>query len=295
MSVIDEILDQTLDILSSLNFKTFVSLGKRSPFDVVAKSGGTIILIKILTNIDGLKEQQARTLKNLASRLRASAIVIGTRTKSGEMLDGVVYERYSLFAITPKTLEDALSGRMPERKFWKGKFLTKINQDDLYQLLDKSGVERIANILNVSKEAVYQYKTGKIRIEEDKARKLVDRFQVKLDSFNILNPPSPEAQRVSGYLTYLENLGFDVVPVFKRFDALAKARESLILAKKDHPAKSSLEYLKTTGLFLDSHPAIVSDAGKDSVDGIPIISESEIKSAKKARDVIKLVKEREEK
>ncbi len=297
MKPIESLLDLVLQTLDSLGFQTFVQLGRRSPFDVLAKKGKSLILIKILTNIDGIKESQAMTLKTLAGRLGASALIVGERTKAGKMLDGVAYERYGIYAVTPKTLREALLGKMPKIKYWKGKLVSKIPKRDMERIIESSGIEEIAKILGVSKEAVYQYKSGKMGMDENKARKLADRFSVELDSFNILSPPSPAALETPSYsyLKDLEKLGFEVVPVFKKFDAIAKEKESLILAKKEHPVKENIEFLKTAGKFLDSHPAIVSSLEKESVGGVPVIRENEIKSAKKAKDVIKLVKEREEK
>ncbi len=294
MKVDNYLVDKTLSILSSLGFQTFISTGKRSTFDVVAKKGENLILIKILTNVDAFKKEQAASLKCLASKLYASAILVGEKTKTGKLLDGVVYERYGIHVVTPKTLEDSLSGEMPIKKYWKGRIIAKLDSTDLSKLLDKEGIKPIANTLGVSEEAVYMYKKG-MGIDISKAKNLNKEYGVNLKPFNILSPPEPERPKIAGYLKDLENLGFEVIPAYSGFDAIAKEKEKLIVAKKTVITKRTTDYLKGAGEFLNGHPLLVSNVKQDAVDRIPVIRESEIKSAKKSKDIIKLVKEREEK
>ncbi len=295
MKPIESLLDLVLQILSSLEFQTFVPIGKRSVFDVVARKDDKLILIKILSNVDGLKESQAKILKNLAGELNASAIVVGLKTKAGPLLDGVVYERYGLYVVTPKTLEDALLGELPERKYWKGKFISRVDTTSLSNLINESDINEIAKILGVTRESVYLYKTGKINIEFSKAEKLRSKFNLPLEKYNILAPPTPEKLPLNGYLKDLERLGFDVVPVHKSFDAIAKERESLLVARKECQRTPDLEYLKKAGEFLHSYPMLVSTTQEKCVRGVPVVRVDEIKEARKAKDILKLVKERKEK
>ncbi len=295
MKPVESLLDLILQTLSSLGFQTFIPIGKRSVFDIVAKKDDKLILIKVLNNVDGLKEPQAKILKNLAGELNASAIVVGLKTKAGPLLDGVVYERYGLYVVTPKTLENALLGELPERKYWKGKLISRVNTTSLSNLINEKDINEIANILGVSRESIYLYKTGKINIEFSKAEKLKSLFNLPLEKYNILAPPTPEKLPLSGYLKDLERLGFDVVPVHKSFDAIAKERESLLVAKKSCQRAPDLEYLKKAGEFLHSHPMLVSNTKEECIHGVPIVREREIKEAKSAKDILKLVKERKEK
>ncbi len=292
MKVDESLLRKTLSILSSLGYQTFISIGRRTTFDILAKEGKKLILVKVLSNVDGLKREQANSLKCLASRLGASAIVVGLKTKSGELKDDLVYERYGLYVVTPETLEKALTGNMPSKKFWKGRIVTRIDPNDLDKIIDDEGIQKVADILGVSREAIYQYKRG-MGVDIDRAESLSKMYGVRLGKFDILKPPTPEEVKVSGYLEDLERLGFEIIPAYSGFDAIAKDKEKLVVAKKSVITPKTTEYLKGAGGFLNGHPLLVANVRETNIDNVPVIKESEIKSAKKPGDIIKLVKERE--
>ncbi len=282
----EELLDRTVELLQKSGFQVFVPLEKRSLFDVLARRGCELFLIKVLENIDGLKKQQAMNLKNLAGKLGASCLIIGKKTKEYSLLNGVVYERYGIYAVNLYTLEDALSGNLPLKKYWKGKLIVNPKFPNL-----KS--DEIAEILGVSRESVYMYKKGIMKMDYSKAARL-EKFGLELGAYDIFAPPCPEKVQINGYLKDLEKLGFDVVPVYKKFDALAKEKESLLLKKELKPSRVDVDYLLKTSQLLKSHPVFVSERKEEAVDGVPVIREEEIKKARKAKDIIKLVKERED-
>ncbi len=291
MRVDNNLMKETLSILQSLGFQTFLSVGKKSSFDILAKKGNNLILIKVLTNIDGLKETQAKSLKCIANRLNASALIVGERTKRYKLEEDVVYERYELYAVNPRTLERALRGEMPKKKFWKGRLVVRLDDKTLSGITDDD-VEKVASVLGVSKEAVYMYKKG-MGIEAKRAERLAKEYSVGLKSYNIFIPPEAEDMPIKGYLEDLKKLGFDIIPAYSGFDAIAQEREKLVVAKKSVITHETTEYLKRAGKFLNGHPLLVSNRKEESVDNVPIVREDEIRQAKRTKDILKLVEERE--
>ncbi len=281
----NDLLDNAVALFQESGFQVFVPLKQRSLFDMLAKRDHELFLIKVLENIDSIKKQQASALKNLAGKLSASCLIIGERTKEYKLMGGVVYERYGIYTINTATLKDALSGNMPLKRYWKGKLIVNPK-------LPNINPSEIAKILGVSRESAYMYKKGQIKMEYSKALKL-EKLGLELDSYDIFKPPSPTNIKLNGYLKDLDKLGFDVVPVYNKFDALAKERESLILKQESSPSKGEIDYLMKTSSLLESHPVIVSRADMENIGGVAVIRKREIKEAKKAKDVIKLVKERE--
>ncbi len=294
MSELDKLIDETITTLQTLRYKIFLAVGKKNPFDLIAKRDKTILILKFLTNIDGLKDDQARSLRNVAGELNASAIIVGLRTKGGNLLDDVVYERYGLVAVNPNTLINSLTGKMPDKVYNRGRLIARLDNNQLSSLLDQEDINTITELLGVSRASVSQYKKGEINIDYNKAVKLRDVFNIELDRYNILKPPKPEKAKMTGYLSDLEKMGFDVIPVYKGFDAVAKAKENVIAARPDVIGNKNIAKFRGVSEFLGSHPMLVSDKPHDSMDGVAVVKKDEIKKTKSAKDLIKIIKERED-
>ena len=59
-------------------------------FDVVARRDETLLIIKVLTNVDSLSENVAKELLTLSSLLKASPLLIGEKNGVGPLEDDVV-------------------------------------------------------------------------------------------------------------------------------------------------------------------------------------------------------------
>ena len=73
------LIHQIIDVLARAGFALSdrCNIRPRS-FDVAARKGETLLLCKVLFNIDGLNEETAREMKYLAEYLGGSAIVCGS-------------------------------------------------------------------------------------------------------------------------------------------------------------------------------------------------------------------------
>ena len=67
-----------------------------SCFDLVARKDEQLILVKILSNIDALTEEDALALQMVAHFFNATPLIIGNKTRRGELDSGVVYKRYGV-------------------------------------------------------------------------------------------------------------------------------------------------------------------------------------------------------
>jgi len=92
--------DALINLFESSGFQCFVPLEAKSCFDIAGKSEKQFFLIKILNNIDSLRESQAFELKALAHSLGATVLLVGEKSKAYVLSNGVVYERYGVPTIS---------------------------------------------------------------------------------------------------------------------------------------------------------------------------------------------------
>ena len=108
------LIHQIIDVLARAGFALSdrCNIRPRS-FDVAARKGETLLLCKVLFNIDGLNEETAREMKYLAEYLGGSAIVLGAKTRDQMLEDSVVYMRYDILALSVQTLHDYFIENIP--------------------------------------------------------------------------------------------------------------------------------------------------------------------------------------
>ncbi len=108
------LIHQIIDVLARAGFvlSDRCNIRPRS-FDVAARKDETLLLCKVLFNIDGLNEETAREMKYLAEYLGGSAIVVGAKTRDQMLEDSVVYMRYDILALNVQTLHDYFVESIP--------------------------------------------------------------------------------------------------------------------------------------------------------------------------------------
>ena len=84
----------------------------RTSFDLVARKGEDILLLKVLEDANGISEEYATSMKNLGSYIGASPLIVAE--KAGHVLeDGVVYARFGVYACNYSTFNNCLDSRFP--------------------------------------------------------------------------------------------------------------------------------------------------------------------------------------
>lgn len=284
-------------LLEKNGFLCLAPLEKRSCFDIAAK-GKQLILIKIMPNIDSLHEDQANELRSLAYRLGGSALLLGERSKAYSLKDGIVYERYKLQTLTLNTLERIVSGgALPRKKYYKGRVVVELDSTLLQERLKNANVTELARKMNLSRRALYQYKHGS-RIEFERAQELEALLDTKLiKPLQVFSSPVPPPTPIlHGYLKKMQELGFQVTPVHRGFDALASERESLVIdgEQSEKTAKQKAKFMKGIGSFFESRPVfVIEKPSHDELNGVPVISKKEIKESESAEEIIDKTKKRE--
>ncbi|MBN3037507.1 MAG: hypothetical protein JW834_03610 [Candidatus Diapherotrites archaeon] len=290
-------MNSVVSALEAAGFHCFAPLESKSCFDVAAKSGDQLLLIKVLNNIDSLREHQAEELKAAAYGLGATPLIIGERSKTYELKDGVAYERYGIVVLNGQTLEDAATGKAVFKRFYKGRVVSAISTDAFDRGMEEQGltIQKVAEKLRVTREAIYQYRHG-MRIDFAKAKEL-ERIvgEPIMRRISILKKQESFKPELKGYLKDMCSIGFEVTPVRKGFDALAKEEEESLIVDSEHSiaaARRKAAFLQKAGQFFASQPIFVMRCSTERVKDVPIIAEKEIKEAESAGDVLELVKHR---
>jgi len=103
----DDLINTTRAILAKGGFDISPMMSLRSVcFDVVGRKGDTLLIIKILSNVDAFSRENAEEMKVLAEMLHACPLLIGERSSSGLLEPGIVYSRFNIQIISNETLAD---------------------------------------------------------------------------------------------------------------------------------------------------------------------------------------------
>lgn len=287
-------MENVLRVLERAGYECFVPLERKSCFDIAARSENRVLLVKVLSNIDSLREAQANDIMALANSLGATALLVGERSKAYELEDGLVYERYGLQAITAGTLERVLEGEMPDKSFSKGRVVARLDSKALEAKLDDADINAVAQRIHVTREAIYHYRKT-LRMDYGKALELERMFHASIiRDIDLFSTPTIPPVDLHGYLKQMGSLGFDVIPVHRGFDALAREKEALLVDEAAPAvARRKADFIKRAGGFFESEPVFVSPGrAPKAVKGVPVVTEKELGSADTAGEVIDLVKKR---
>src|SRR5438046_8976905 len=110
----DRVLEETREALGKTGFFLSQPDGERGLcFDVVARRDDTLLIVKVFQNVDGLSKGTAQELKTIARTLEGSPLVIGERSGTGPLEDGVIYGRFGVPILCRSTLLEFLEEGVP--------------------------------------------------------------------------------------------------------------------------------------------------------------------------------------
>lgn len=173
----DELLEEVLGIIKKAQSKGDLILYPREgrSVDIVTRVQNKALLMKVTENIDELSKQEVSDLKKARVAYDAYTVIIAQRDEKGDLEDEVVYYKYDNIVVTPKTLEDYIvKGQKSLVAYIRGNYVLKINPEKLRQRASESGISRgeLADLLGISKKAVYMYERGEMHIVLEKGVKL---------------------------------------------------------------------------------------------------------------------------
>jgi putative transcriptional regulator len=196
-------------------------------FDVAARRGEDLVLVKILGNVDSFDAPTGAEMRRLGEYLSATPLVFGLRTRDEELKPGVVYFRHGVPVFSPDTaVELFVQGNPPLIYAAPGGLYVNIDEEVLADEREDRDMSlgKLANELGVSRRTVSKYEDG-MNASIEVASELEELFGTGLTSpVNVLEdaeefrdgdpmPEDPAAdpddQRV---LSILQRAGFAVHP-----------------------------------------------------------------------------------
>ncbi|MEM3399804.1 MAG: helix-turn-helix domain-containing protein [Candidatus Micrarchaeia archaeon] len=289
------LLDCVEATLSEHGFYHFQCSAVRGCFDIVARRENATLLLKVLYNIDGFTNRQAKDMCAIASLISAYGMLIGERSKEFMLKDGVLYERYGVPTANLNTFVDILSENLPRVMKFK-KSLVCINGEKIsaWRKRNKISLSELSDLTGISKDTIFRYEHSLTYATLENVNKIE-----KIIQENIRKPVGlcvPEKEFSTNSERLLASLGFQTISTNSApFDAFAKKGE-IVAIGKDADMRTQM---KRVGIYtgisrvlnLLSCFMLKSDKRKE-IGGVAVVSRSELREIGSAKEFLKLVKER---
>ncbi len=294
-----------------------------SSFDLAARRDATLLLIKVLKNIDALDAEEARRLSELGHLFPAVVLVVGMSSGVSDLETGVVYTRYGVPIINEETLEEYLDKAIPPYLYASpGGTFAPVDGPRLRALRVARGLSlgSLASVAGVSRRAIQLYEDGagaeitvieriEIHLGEPIVRP-IELFEVHRESPPAAEaerrPPAPAAERPvsatgdpwrDGVLEQLGDIGLDVTVTARApFDALARSPDLLLAAiGRLRTALHRAEILHGLARVTEGHAFFVVREAfhRPSIDGLPILSAAELRRHRDPDELFEELAERE--
>ena len=215
-------------------------------FDVCARRGRSFLLIKVLSNIEGLSEDTSQEMRRLAVLFNGSPIVVGEHTNDHALESGAVYLRYGIPCVNLDTLHDYFVEEAPPLVYAApGGLYVEIDGDTLRAVRESKNISlgELSKQLGVSRRTISKYEGGMnatidvaLRLEEilDTPLACPINFLIKFEKNNeeekVKNDLSNASALEKDALGTLVNIGFEVFHTTRApFNALSKEEENKML------------------------------------------------------------------
>jgi putative transcriptional regulator len=283
-------------------------------FDVAARRGKDVLLVKILGNIDSFDAQTGAEMRRLGTYLGATPLVIGLRTRDEELKPGVTYFRHGVPVLSPDTAMDLFVEEVPPLIYAApGGLYVNIDSEVLEDAREDRdwSLGRLANELGVSRRTVSKYEDG-MDASVEVATQLEELFEAPLTSpVEVLDgaeevredEPTPEDAAVDPedepIVAVLTRVGFDVHPTdrapFKTVSEDENREGDMLTGHSEltKTAEKRARIMSSVGRVTRTRSVYVVDsASRDAVEGTALIEEAEMEEIDAADELRDLILER---
>ncbi|MFB6308683.1 MAG: transcriptional regulator [Haloarculaceae archaeon] len=283
-------------------------------FDVAARRGDDVLLVKILGNIDAFDSYTGNEMRRLGTYLNATPMVIGLRTRDEELEPGVVYFRHGVPVLSPDTAMDLFVEEVPPLIYAApGGLYVNIDSEILADAREDRdwSLGRLAKELGVSRRTVSKYEDG-MDASVEVAAQLEELFEEPLTSpVSVLdgadevreNEPTPDDPDVSPedepIVTVFTRIGFEVHPTdrapFKTVNEDEDEQEQVITGHSEltEAAQKRARIMSSVGEVTRTRSVYVVDrARQKSIEGTALIEQEEIEEIRDADELRELIRDR---
>jgi len=146
--------------------------------DVTGVLGDKKVIVKVTDNIDELSNIEFNDLRRASKAYYASPIIIGNRTKDGKLEDDVVVKKRDVNIVSLELFRRILlHGEKPLVYFFKGNYLVRIDPVKFRGKREEElglSLGELAEILGVTRKAVYEYERGNVDISITTALRIAE-------------------------------------------------------------------------------------------------------------------------
>jgi len=283
-------------------------------FDLIARRDNSLLIIKVLTNIDAMTEDVANELRTLSILLKGCPLIIGLRSGTGILEEDTVYDRLGIQVITSETFKNhLLEGTSLEVYAAPGGFYVNLDKDKIKKLRTEQNISlgSFARSLKVTRRTVQMYEDGMnasieiaLRIENllgENVTDPIDIFNRKIPK-NQIQPTSVDTEGFRKFqrdvFSILEQVGYKVVPLERApFEAVSQDKKKILLTCVDEYNKKLLKKAKVVGSIskiTEKHAVLITnkDVNKKSLEGTPLIVKKELKKLRGPEEILNLILER---
>ncbi|MFH1588365.1 MAG: helix-turn-helix domain-containing protein [Candidatus Diapherotrites archaeon] len=298
----EELISGIYSFLSSQGFIVKTFLDSNSCFDLIAKKGNQAFIVKVYSNIDSVREEQAKELLKLSSLFNALPVIVGKKSKAFDLRNEILYERFGVSVMTFNSFQETVKGHYPKIKFFKGKETVKLDYEKLREKRISLGLSssELAERIQLNPETLYRYEKG-FNASIDSAKKLENALNTSLIKEMDLNAECEKEEnenKNNPLYDKFKRIGMEL-DLFSHAPIKAAEMESPILIQEGERKKDLIKKaidLKKAGEVIESDSMILTrEFPKKSIYSIPVIEEEELDSLRKKKDLIELIRERKKK
>jgi len=311
-----ELLANIREFLGSAGFSISNSYIIHLPvFDLVARRDDALLIIKVLSNIDGLSEDVGNELRALAYLLKATPLLIGEKNGMSNLEDDVVYFRFGIQTITLSTLKNHLLEEVPVRAYAApGGLYMNLDSEKIRMLRQEKNMSlgTFARHIRVSRRTVRMYEDG-MSARVDIAIRIEDMFEQSVTTpIDLLKPQMVETDLLPAYqkehthmkefqhevFSLLQNIGYKIIPMDRcPFEALSKEKEKILLTCVQDYNKKLIEkahFINSISKIMGRQAVVFTNKNvtKKNIEGTPIIMKTELKKIRDPEGVFTLILER---
>jgi len=311
-----ELLGEIRETLSNAGFYVSDLFSMRPVgFDLIARRDNSLLIIKVLINIDAMSEELASELRTLSILLKGCPLIIGEHTGTKKLSENVVYDRFGIQAITSETLKDHLLEGIPLEVYAApGGLYVNLDREKITNLRKQQNLSlgSFARSLKVTRRTIQMYEEGMntsievaMRIEDLLGTNVTVPIDILKHQQKIkeLKTTPFEKQVFQDFqreiFSILEHVGYKIIPLERcPFEAVSKDKKKILLTCVDRYDKKLLKkarVISSISNITEKHAVLITDKStinKTNIEGTPHIVKKELKKARDPEEILDLIIER---
>jgi len=310
-----KLLEEVRKILADAGFSVSDPIALKSiSFDLVARRDDSLLVLKVLQNIDAFNKEDADQMKVLADALAGRTAVVGLRSSAKKLDEGIVYSRFGVPILSLDTFGEFLKEGVPPIVFAApGGLYVKINSDLLRELRTERNISlgTLAEIAGVSRKAIQMYEDGMgaiidvaVKLEEFLNEPIVmplNPFEYMHDKGQPLELTEDTDRLHNEVFRMLETMGYAVQPTARcPFEAVTTDEKFMLLTGVERYGpmlEKKADAVASVSRVVGRKAVIITDkdARMKSVHEMPLMSRRELAGAEDKKEMMDIIRERSKK